>query len=169
VEGFAFCPSFFVWRFRYHQHCERMHSMQRTKQLILCLLALGYCLSAAEPSASIRQSVLSAQKEWTNAVLKGDGRTLEKLLTADLSYTHSSAKTQTKQEFIHDAAGGGTTYKSIEFADAKLRQYGDTVVITHTAKIDTVQTGASQLYITEVWVHQDGRWQMASRQATKLP
>jgi hypothetical protein len=139
------------------------------KQLVLCLLALTCCLRAAEPTASVRQSVLSAQKEWINAVLKGDKSMLEKLLTEDLSYTHSSAKTQTKQEFIQDATGGGTTYKSIEFTDAKLRQYGNTVVITHKAVFNAVQTGVSHLYITEVWAQQDGRWQMASRQATKLP
>jgi ketosteroid isomerase-like protein len=143
--------------------------MKQIQSLSLCLLALACCLSAAEPSASVRKAVLSAQKEWTNAVLKGDKSTLEKLFTDDLSYTHSSAKTQTKQEFIQDATGGGTTYKSIEFTDAKLRQYGNTVVITHKATITTVQNGVSHLYLTEVWVQQDGRWQMASRQATKLP
>jgi hypothetical protein len=143
--------------------------MKLTKHLLPCLLALAFCLSAAEPDAGVKQSVLSAQKQWLNAVLKGDKSTLEKLLTADLSYTHSSAKTQTKEEFIQDAAGGGTTYKSIDFTDSKLRQYGDTVVITHKAIIATVQTGVSHLYITEVWVKQKGGWQMASRQATKLP
>jgi hypothetical protein len=148
---------------------KEWQNMKRTKHLLMCLLALTFCLSAAEADTGVRQSVLSAQKQWLNAVLKGDKSTLEKLLTADLSYTHSSAKTQTKDEFIQDAAGGGTTYKSIEFSDSKLRQYGDTVVITHKAVINTVQTGASHLYITEVWVKQNHGWQMASRQATKLP
>jgi hypothetical protein len=149
--------------------CERMQTMKQTKQLILSLLALACCLSAAEPTAAVKQAVVSAQKQWLNAVLKGDKNTLEKLLTADLSYTHSSAKTQTKDEFIQDVAGGGTTYKSIEFSDDKMRQYGDTVVLTHKAEINTAQAGASHLYITEVWVKQAGGWQMASRQATKLP
>jgi len=133
------------------------------------MFALACCLAAAEPTASVRKSVLAAQKQWLNAVLKGDKNSLEKLLTDDLSYTHSSAKTQTKDAFIQDATGGGTAYKSIEFSEDKLRQYGDTVVITHKAMISTVQTGVNHLYITEVWVKQNGGWQMASRQATKLP
>ncbi|HMF77906.1 MAG TPA: nuclear transport factor 2 family protein [Bryobacteraceae bacterium] len=143
--------------------------MKRTTQIFFCLFALACCLSAAEPTASVKTAVTNAQKEWTAAVLKGDRSTLDKLLAPDLSYTHSSAKTQTKEEFIHDATAGGTTYKSIDFENTKLRQYGDTVVITHAAVITTVQTGVSHLYITEVWVLQGGHWQMASRQATKLP
>jgi hypothetical protein len=50
-----------------------------------------------------------------------------------------------------------------------MRQYGSTVVVTHNAVIKTVPTGTSHLYITEVWAQQSGRWQMVSRQATKLP
>ena len=143
--------------------------MKRIVQFIPCLVSLAFCLSAAEPSASVKTAVMAAEDQWTSAVLKGDRATLEKLIAPDLSYTHSSAKTQTKDEFIHDATSGATTYKSIEFADAKLRQYGKTVVITHTATITTAQTGVSRLYITEVWALDKGQWQMASRQATKLP
>lgn len=146
-----------------------MQSMKRITHFLPCLLALACSLSAVEPTNEVKESVVSAQKEWVAAVLNGDRSKLEKLLAPDLSYTHSSAKTQTKEEFIHDATSGATTYKSIDFTNAKLRQYGDTVVITHTGVIVTVQTGVSHLYITEVWARQDGRWQMASRQATKLP
>ena len=50
-----------------------------------------------------------------------------------------------------------------------MRQYGATVVLTHTAMINSVHNGTSHLYITEVWAQQGGHWVMASRQATKLP
>jgi len=94
---------------------------------------------------------------------------LEKLLAADLSYTHSSGKTQTKDQFIDDVTGGTTVYKSIEFENTNVRQYGSVAVITHSAMITTVQTGTTHLYLTEVWAHEGGSWQMASRQATKIP
>jgi ketosteroid isomerase-like protein len=139
------------------------------KLFVLLSLSLVAVLSAAEPNPAAKQAVMAASQEWTTAVLKADRATLEKLLSPDLSYTHSSAKTQTKEEFIQDATGGGTKYESIDFEGTKLRQYGNTVVVTHNATIKSVPTGTSHLYITEVWAQQSGKWQMVSRQATKLP
>jgi hypothetical protein len=143
--------------------------MKNFLQLTICLLLLTLNILPAEPSKAVRDAVLQAENEWKTAVLKGDRTALEKLLSADLSYTHSSAKTQTRQQFIEDATGGATVYKSIDFENTRLRQFGNVVVITHTATIVTVQTGTSHLYLTEVWAQQDGHWQMVSRQATKLP
>jgi ketosteroid isomerase-like protein len=143
--------------------------MKRTLWLTISVIALAFSAAAAEPSAAVQKAVAEAGKQWTDAVIKGDRAALEKLLTADLSYTHSSAKSQTKEEFIKDATGGGTEYTSIEFENTKMREYGNTVVVTHNATITSVPSGASHLYITEVWAKEGGHWQMASRQATKIP
>ncbi len=132
-------------------------------------MALAIVGWAAEPSTAVKEGVLHAEEQWKSAVLKQDRSALEKLLAADLSYTHSSGKTQTKEQFIEDATGGATVYKSIEFENTQVRQYGSVAVITHSAVITTVQTGTSHLYLTEVWAREEGRWQLASRQATKLP
>jgi hypothetical protein len=132
-------------------------------------LALTFASWAAAPTPDVKDAVLKAETDWKTAVLKADRSTLDKLLSADLSYTHSSSKTQTKEQFIQDITGGTTVYKSIDFENTKLRQYGTVVVITHSAVITAVQTGTTRLYLTEVWAHEGGRWQMVSRQATKLP
>jgi Domain of unknown function (DUF4440) len=143
--------------------------MKQLIQLSIVLLAMTASSWTAEPSPSVKEAVLNAESAWKAAVLKGDRNALDKLLSADLSYTHSSAKTQTKEQFIQDATSGATSYKSIDFEDTKLRQYGEVVVVTHSAVITTAQTGTSHLYLTEVWAHEGGRWIMVSRQATKLP
>lgn len=143
--------------------------MNRYVRVSLCIALASACAWAAEVSADARKAVTAAEEQWKKATIARDRATLEKLLADDLSYTHSSAKTQTKEEFIQDATKGTTTYKSIDFQDTKMRQYGPTVVVTHRAVITTVETGVANLYITEVWANQGGRWVMASRQATKLP
>jgi hypothetical protein len=143
--------------------------MKLFTRLSALLLAITIVSIAAEPSKEVKDGVLKAEEDWKAAVLKGDRTALESLLSADLSYTHSSTKTQTKEQFIQDATSGTTVYKSIEFENTKLRQYGSVVVITHSAVIITVQTGTSHLYLTEVWARDGGRWQMVSRQATKVP
>lgn len=148
---------------------KELQTMKRFTQLSAVLFLLTTVIWAGEPSAGVKEAVLKAEGDWKTAVLAGDKGTLDKLMAADISYTHSSGKTQTKEEFIQDATGGGTVYKSIEFENTKVRQYGNVAVITHSAVITTVQTGTSHLYLTEVWVREGGRWQMASRLATKLP
>jgi hypothetical protein len=142
--------------------------MKRFIRLSAILLVMTLSCLAANPSPSVKEGVLNAENDWKQAVLKGDRNALDKLLSDDLSYTHSSAKTQTKEQFIQDATSGSTVYKAIDFENTKLRQYGSVVVITHLAVITTVQTGTSRLYLTEVWAQQGGRWRMASRQATKV-
>jgi hypothetical protein len=148
---------------------KELQTMKRFKQLSAILLAISFSACAAEPSTGVKEAVLNAEKDWKVAVLNGDRNALDNLLSPELSYTHSSAKTQTKEQFIQDATSGATVYKSIEFENTKLRQYGSAVVITHSAVIKTVQTGTSHLYLTELWAEEGGRWQMVSRQATKLP
>jgi hypothetical protein len=149
---------------------KELQAMKRFIWLSAVLLAMTFSSWAAEPSADVKEAVLNSERDWKVAVLNGDRAALDKLLSADLSYTHSSAKTQTKEQFIQDVTGGGTVYKSIEFENTKMRQYGATVVITQSAVITTVQTGTSHLYLTEIWAREGGdRWQMVSRQATKLP
>ena len=143
--------------------------MNLSLPLTTLLLAMTINAGAAEPSAAVKEAVLRAEDQWKAAVLTPNRATLETLLSDDLSYTHSSSKTQTKEQFIQDVTGGTTVYKSIEFENSKVRQYGSVVVITQSATINTVQTGTIRLYLTEVWAEQGGRWQMASRQATKLP
>jgi hypothetical protein len=142
--------------------------MKRSILVSLSLVAAASFLPAAEPSASVGKAVLSAQKEWVAAVMKGDKGALDKLLSPDLTYTHSSSKTQTKAEFIQDVTGGTTKYSAIDFEGTKLRQFGSAVVVTHNATITSVPSGTSHLYITEVWALEGGHWQMASRQATKI-
>jgi len=128
------------------------------------------CLAfAGSPSADVKASVLAAEQRWVDAVIHGDGAALEKLMASDILYTHSSAMTQTRAEFIKAATSGSTKYTGIDFSDVVVRQFGRTVVVTHKGVFKTVQTGESHLFVTEVWAEQNGGWQMVSRQATKLP
>jgi hypothetical protein len=143
--------------------------MKRLQILTLSLLLPATLAIAAEPKADAKAAVLAAEKQWTDAVIHGDGATLEKLMASDIQYTHSSAETQTRAQFIKAATSGSTKYTAIDFSDVVVRQYGKTAIITHKATFKTVQTGESHLFVGEVWAEEKGGWIMVSRQATKLP
>lgn len=124
---------------------------------------------ASEPEPTAKAAVLAAEQQWVGAVIHGDAATLEKLMASDILYTHSSATTQTRAEFIKAATTGKTKYTSIDFSDVVVRQFGRTVIVTHKAVFKSEQSGESHLFISEVWAEQNGAWKMVSRQATKLP
>jgi ketosteroid isomerase-like protein len=140
-----------------------------TTLILMSTLALASSASAAEPAPDVKAAVLAAEQKWVDGVIHGDAATLEKLMARDIIYTHSSAKSQTRAEFIQAATSGSTKYTSIDFSDVVVRQYGHTVVITHKAVFKSVQNGESHLFVSEVWAEQNGGWMMVSRQATKLP
>jgi hypothetical protein len=143
--------------------------MKRLSNLLLSILMLAPPALAAEPKPDVKAAVLAAEQKWVDAVIHGDGAALEKLMASDILYTHSSAMTQSRAEFIKAATSGSTKYTAIDFSDVVVRQYGKTAVITHKAVFKTVQNGESHLFVGEVWAEQNGGWQMVSRQATKLP
>jgi ketosteroid isomerase-like protein len=138
-------------------------------KLLINTLLLASFVFAAEPKGDVKAAVLAAEQKWVDAVIHGDGAALEKLMAPDILYTHSSAMTQTRAEFIKAATSGSTKYTAIDFSDVVVRQYGRTVIVTHKAAFKTVQNGETHLFVGEVWAEQNGGWQMVSRQATKLP
>jgi len=138
--------------------------------LILSLFAISLPVFGGAVKPDDEKAVLAAEKQLASAMVKADIAVLEKLLSDDLSYTHSSASTQTKADVIQVFKTGSTKYTALELNDAKVRQFGNVIVTTHPNMTITSQpNGVSKLYVTFVWAKQAGGWQLVSRQATKLP
>ena len=106
------------------------------------------------------------------AMTKQDAEALSEILADDLIYTHSSAKVESKTEFISSMTSGRTKYESIEPSDVKVRQYGDTAVITGHAKLHVSANGRDNKFevrFTDVYAKRDTVWRMVAWQSTKLP
>lgn len=137
--------------------------------IVLVLFLGSSCLWAEKPAPDVEKAVSTAESQWRQAVLEGNRSVLANLMANDITYTHSSALTQTKDQFIESVISGSTKYQGIDYKTTQMRQYGDMAIVIHEAIITTVQTGVAHLYLTHVWSRQNGRWQMVSRQATKMP
>jgi ketosteroid isomerase-like protein len=136
---------------------------------LMAVLAMAASALAATPQPAVEKAVLATEKQWADAMLHRDQATLDKLLGDDLLYTHSSGKHETKADLLQVMATNSLTYTGIDFADTRVRQYGDTVIVSHDATITTAQTGVAHLFVVHVWVKQHGQWQLVHRLATKLP
>jgi hypothetical protein len=128
--------------------------------------------AVAQAPAPSEAAVLKADNDRFSAMQKGDVAALERLLAAELRYTHTSAVVQSKDEFITDIRTGTLKYVSIEPKDQKIQVYGNVAVVTGGAAVHVVLRGNDQSFqirYTNVHVNRNGKWQMVAWEATRVP
>lgn len=116
--------------------------------------------------------VLEAEQARIAALVADDHAALDRLLSSDLTYTHSNAVVDTKAEFMDSLISGRLKYRSLEHGDQQVRFYGDTALLTGVTRVFSTSQGAEvrlTLRFTIVYVHQSGRWQMVAWQSTRVP
>ena len=116
--------------------------------------------------------IIALENRRIEAMIKQDTHVLGEILADDLSYVHSTARVETKAEFIASLTSGRTKYQSIEREDVKVRQFGDTAVVTGQANFHVNANGNDiklQVRFTDVYAKRDDVWRMVAWQSTKLP
>lgn len=136
-------------------------------KIALALLFLMIPAFAADSAAS--KEITSAVDTWKKAMLKGDAATLEKLYHDDLTYEHSSGKTETKAQAIAAATKPGSLSKAIEFSDMTTRVYGNTGIVKAKGDFTNASGATSHLDVLMVWLKSPQGWRLVARQSTKLP
>ena len=128
--------------------------------------------AASAAALKIEQDVQKAEKDRFDAMVKADAGALDKLLGAELSYTHSNAQVQDKAGFISDIRGKNIRYVSIEPSDVHVVVLGTTAVVTGGAAIHVIENGDDltiKVRYTDVHINRRGEWQMVAWQATRVP
>ena len=133
--------------------------------LLALILASGQQTPASE-------AVRAAESQRLRALVTADYAALDRLLADDLTYTHSTAKLDTKATYLEPLVSGRTRYQSLEPSDVQVRVYGTTGVVTGILRSVALVAGKesrTDMRFTNVWVQRDGRWQMVAWQSTRLP
>jgi ketosteroid isomerase-like protein len=138
--------------------------------VVLLLLTSG----AWAQMGKAEQQVLQAEKDRFAAMIKGDRAALEKLLADDLTYTHSSALFESKEQFIKSVTSGNIDYVSIvpSEADWKVRVNGTTAIVNGIAAVNVVDTGKDRkirIRYTTIHTNRGGAWLLQAWQATVIP
>jgi ketosteroid isomerase-like protein len=123
-------------------------------------------------SDAIKAEIKKMEDRRFQAMIDSDFETLEKLLGDGLIYTHSTAQSDTRAEYIALCKKGVFKYRKIERPIETIQVYGDTVVVTGHAKIDAIVEGKSKLInsrYTDVWIKGGKGWQMVAWQSTPIP
>jgi ketosteroid isomerase-like protein len=118
------------------------------------------------------QIVVDLDKKRMTAMAQKDIATLNRLLSEDLIYTHSSARLDTKQSLIGNMESGSAVYTAVEPSEVKAQDLGDTVVLTGSCRISVMSQGRPNSFsvrFTDVYANKGGQWQMVAWQSTRLP
>ena len=142
--------------------------------LFAMMLALAPSMLAQSATGKVEQQVLQAEKDRFAAMIKGDRPALEKLLADDLTYTHSSALFESKEQFIKSVTSGNIDYVSIvpSESDWKVRVNGNTAIVNGVAAVNVIDTGKDlkiKIRYTTILTNRGGSWQLQAWQATRFP
>jgi hypothetical protein len=143
-----------------------------TRHLLALVLGLAALLSPHRASAQTspaEQAVRQTEDRRIKAMIDDDFATLDAVLADDLTYTHSSAVTDTKAEYIGTLRSGKTKYESFDRTPSTVRVYGDSAVVTGGATIGLRgQAAKIPLRYTLVYVKRGGEWKMVAWQSTRV-
>jgi ketosteroid isomerase-like protein len=137
----------------------------------ILLLAAATVLPAATPDAKTEKDIMAAMQTYRQGIMKKDAGALQKVLSEDLVYTHSSNQHQDKAALIESLKGASAT-EDIVFKNLKVNVYGNTAVVVGDVDfhMDTNGTkSVNHLNVLHVLVKGPEGWQLTARQATKYP
>lgn len=137
-------------------------------------LALGQMADKQETTkggkAGVEQALMQIERDWTEAGLKKDVATLDKIL-ADDWVGQGITGSATKAQALADLKSGDSKQDSITLGEMKVRVFGNTAVVTGSDDEKTSYKGkdTSGHYTgTDVFVKRQGRWQAVASQGTLM-
>jgi ketosteroid isomerase-like protein len=144
---------------------------------LLAALVLVISMAGVSPAASAsndpkeEKAVMAVLETMAKATIAKDVATLEKIYADDLTYSHSSALTQTKAEVLK-AITGPNISESMKFSDTTIRIYGGVALIKGICDYRNGAPGKmtdNHLNILWVLVKNPVGWQIVARQTTRYP
>ena len=114
---------------------------------------------------------MAAMDAYREALVKKDAAALSRILSDDLTYTHSSNLHENKAAVL-ESLKKNTVTEAIDFKDLKVRVYGNTAVVVGDVDFRNSTGGVattSKLNVLHVLVKGPQGWQLVARQATRYP
>jgi ketosteroid isomerase-like protein len=146
---------------------------EAVKRIFLVITSLA-CLAPfakAQMTRDGESEIRELERQRFRAMERVDVATLNRILSDDLIYTHANGLQQTKAELIGVLGSGDFKYESITPGDIRIRIYNETAVVTGRASMK-IRSGEGEqtfkLCYLDIYVKQDGRWQMVAWQSSRV-
>lgn len=142
----------------------------------LALPVLAVALLGAVPAFAAtadEEAVAKNVEAFRAAQFAADGKTLDALCAAELSYSHSDARVEDKATFLANATNRKTKTLSLVYQDPKISVVGNVAIVRFTwlGESEAIADGkksSTKLHILMNWQKQGADWKLLSRAATKL-
>jgi hypothetical protein len=138
--------------------------MTFVRTAVLAMISLAGIPALAADPAMIQE----AANGWTQAAVKQDAAGLQRFLADDLQYAHAGGNTQNKEQYIAAVMKGPPRYEAFTFSDVKVKFYGNAAVLTGYVDVKMVGQDTFRVRTLQVYVENDGKWQMAAHQSTRI-
>jgi ketosteroid isomerase-like protein len=118
--------------------------------------------------AGVEQALMQMERDWTEASLKKDAATLDKIL-ADDWVGQGPTGTQPKAQALAELKSGDSKLDSITLGDMKVRVFGDTAIVTGSDDEKSAYKGkdtSGHWIWTDVFAKRQGHWQAVASQGT---
>ncbi|MGH9358321.1 MAG: nuclear transport factor 2 family protein [Terriglobia bacterium] len=151
--------------------------IRRTLLIPFLIVALAGIAQAKEnakspANAAAEQELLKLENKENQAFLNRDTKVLDRLYADTLAWTRPNGEFLNKAQVLENLRSGKTKYDSIKHHDVRVRIYGNTAILTGTSTTDLVYGGKPMnrfRWFGEVWVKQNGRWQLVAREVSPGP
>jgi hypothetical protein len=122
----------------------------------------------------VEQEIKALMCELLDATARRDAAVLERILSDDFLFIHSTGGTETKKEYIDTVVAGRLTMQRVllEVFDETIRSYeGKTAIYSGVAAMRDKTTNAILVRLRGVYVFVNvgGSWRCVSGQSTRLP
>lgn len=141
--------------------------------MLILMLAAGLHAQTASDATELTNLL----KEFLDGASRNDAAMHDRFWAEDLIYTGSSGRRVSKADIMRDvrstpAPKPGDPKISYAAADIRIQQYGDTAIVAFRLVATTENGGQTEVtnYLnTGTFLKRNGKWQVVSWQATKMP
>ena len=112
--------------------------------------------------------IIYREKEWMDAWIAKEISTIRDILSDDFLLSSARGNLMSKEEWISNASGPFSC-KAFTWKEIKVRTYGNTAIVNATIKQEASvgeKDWSGIFTLTDVWVRQNGKWQVVSRHGT---
>ena len=116
----------------------------------------------------VEQEILRVEAKRIGAMVALDLGVLDPILADDLSYSHSSGRTDTKASFLGLVRSGH--YLGVDFLERDVVPCGNAAIVRGRAQMRVNHDGENlsyQILFLEVYALRGGAWQLVAWQATR--
>src|ERR1041384_2045045 len=144
------------------------------RQLAVPAIAIGLLgIVPALAGSADEDAVAKSVEAFRVAQVATDGKALDALCAAELSYSHSDGGVEDKATFITNATNRKTKFLSLAYQDPKIRVVGNAAVVrfnwvSESENLSDGKKSGNKLHILMNWQKQGADWKLLSRAATKL-